>query len=416
MSEAGDMSEFGHWLRSMPEELRREVLPAERAIMLRRTCKAVRAILAAASLPEARVNAVVQTQYQAFADGRGLRDALAGLDVWCRVTVLRHGSRNMQEEGATELAGWLLVNGTLETLDLSYNYIGDGGAQALAQALRVNDTLRKLDLTYNGVGAAGAHALAEALRVNSTLRELNLDANEIGDEGAQALAETLHVNGTLRMLGLRDSGCGEPATRALAEALRVNAALETLDLGENDVRSGGACALAAALHDNGTLRELCLDKNNVGARGARALVEAQGALRTLDLRTNYLSADGASALADALRGNGVLRTLSCEFCAHAFFAPGNTNLPCEACPANKNTSAPGAASVTSCACTPGHGQEEAHDQPCAPCATGYFARGGSNTPCIHCGFGTVTEPASSAAGPEACQCDATLGLGLTTLR
>lgn len=132
-----------------------------------------------------------------------------------------------------------------------------------------------------------------------------------------------------------------------------------------------------------------------------------------------ISAPGSASKPDCKCAAGRGRAhpeASCEFCAHAFFAPGNTNLPCEACPANKNTSAPGAASVTSCACTPGHGQEEAHDQPCAPCATGYFARGGSNTPCIHCGFGTVTEPASSAAGPEACQCDATLGLGLTTLR
>ena len=88
MSEAGGMSEFERWLRSMPEELRREVVPAERAIMLWRTSKAVRARLAAASLPAARVDAVVHAR-QSFDYGRGLLDALAGVDAWCRVTGLR---------------------------------------------------------------------------------------------------------------------------------------------------------------------------------------------------------------------------------------------------------------------------------------------------------------------------------------
>ena len=104
----------------------------------------------------------------------------------------------------------------------------------------------------------------------------------------------------------------------------------------------------------------------------------------------------------------------CEDCAHAFFSPGRTNAPCQPCPAHKNTSAPAASAIEHCACVPGHGvpAEAAPDQPCAPCADGYFARGGRNQSCVHCGFGAVTEPPSAATAPAACMCDARLGLGL----
>ena len=104
----------------------------------------------------------------------------------------------------------------------------------------------------------------------------------------------------------------------------------------------------------------------------------------------------------------------CEDCAHAFFSPGRTNAPCQPCPAHKNTSAPAASAIEHCACVPGHGvpAQAAPDEPCAPCADGYFALGGSNQSCVHCGFGAVTDPPSAATAPAACMCDARIGLGL----
>ena len=115
----------------------------------------------------------------------------------------------------------------------------------------------------------------------------------------------------------------------------------------------------------------------------------------------------------------------CEDCAHAFFSPGRTNAPCQPCPAHKNTSAPAASAIEHCACVPGHGvAAEAAPagaplgphEPCAPCADGYFALGGRNQSCVHCGFGAVTDPPSAATAPAACMCDARIGLGLETRR
>jgi hypothetical protein len=109
----------------------------------------------------------------------------------------------------------------------------------------------------------------------------------------------------------------------------------------------------------------------------------------------------------------------CILCAHAFFAPTNGNTPCTPCPANKNTSAPGATALAHCTCVPGHGvahstQHASHDAflaaACAPCADGFFAPGGRSAPCTHCGWGAVTEPAEAASAASSCQCNSLVGL------
>lgn len=102
----------------------------------------------------------------------------------------------------------------------------------------------------------------------------------------------------------------------------------------------------------------------------------------------------------------------CRPCAHGFFAPERSNSECSACPALKNTSTTAATHLANCTCVPGHGVGPEHNlaQPCAPCADGFFALGGRNAPCTHCGWGAVTEPPSAASSASSCQCNALLGL------
>jgi hypothetical protein len=102
----------------------------------------------------------------------------------------------------------------------------------------------------------------------------------------------------------------------------------------------------------------------------------------------------------------------CRPCAHGFFAAERSNSECTACPALKNTSALAATSLSNCTCVPGYGVLPQHNlaDPCSPCADGFFAVGGRNAPCTHCGWGAVTEPPSAASSASHCQCNALLGL------
>lgn len=108
-------------------------------------------------------------------------------------------------EGALTLALKLFNNSTLETLDLSYNLIGDDGVLSLSQMLLPNhySSLKILSLNKNGISNDGVQYLAEMLQTNQTLTELSLSDNEIGNEGVKQLANVLtYRNRTLEVLVL----------------------------------------------------------------------------------------------------------------------------------------------------------------------------------------------------------------------
>ena len=78
-----------------------------------------------------------------------------------------------------------------------------------------------------------------------------------------------------------------------------------LKLGYNRIRDEGAKALADALRVNGVLKTLDLYHNNIRAEGATAIAEAlsdNGVLKSIDLRFNDLGDEGKGAIRDAVSG------------------------------------------------------------------------------------------------------------------
>jgi len=124
---------------------------------------------------------------------------------------------------------------TLTRLNLGGKDINDQGARDIATALETNTTLTRLNLGYNQIGPAGAKALAEALKINTTLTKLNLGCNQIGNDEAKALAEWLKINNTLTKLYLFNNSIGPAGAQALATALETNTALTKLNLSRNQI-------------------------------------------------------------------------------------------------------------------------------------------------------------------------------------
>jgi hypothetical protein len=87
--------------------------------------------------------------------------------------------------GAESLEIALKENQALEVIvGLDNNMIGDEGAGwCFAAALMVNKTLQRVDLSSNNIGKGGAESLAESLRMNKTLLEIKLIGNNIGNDG-----------------------------------------------------------------------------------------------------------------------------------------------------------------------------------------------------------------------------------------
>merc|ERR1711957_977493 len=89
----------------------------------------------------------------------------------------------LDSDDAKVVAHVVAVSGSLMTLLLNGNKIGDAGAVAIADALRVNGSLDTLDLSNNKLGDAGAVAIADALRVNGSLDTLYLSNTQARRRG-----------------------------------------------------------------------------------------------------------------------------------------------------------------------------------------------------------------------------------------
>lgn len=71
-----------------------------------------------------------------------------------------------------------LALGSLETLDLSGNQVGDKGVASIAQGLLTNTTLRKIDLSGNeNITNHGQAMIANMLHTNKTLQYVELPSD-----------------------------------------------------------------------------------------------------------------------------------------------------------------------------------------------------------------------------------------------
>ena len=77
----------------------------------------------------------------------------------------------------------MMVNHSLQRLDMDNNKIGDDGISAIAGVLG-NCKINKLDVSGCGITLTGARSLAATLLSNHTIRELGLMNNPITIEGA----------------------------------------------------------------------------------------------------------------------------------------------------------------------------------------------------------------------------------------
>ena len=121
-------------------------------------------------------------------------------------------------------------NCSLKTLDLSGNPIGDEGAAALAQSVTKNKTITKLKLFSCGITATGGVELALSLLVNSTIEELDIGDNSLG-ESVSTFAQLVRQSKKLKRLNLcLDKSISQSNVNALLDSLGSNRTLKELIL------------------------------------------------------------------------------------------------------------------------------------------------------------------------------------------
>jgi hypothetical protein len=146
----------------------------------------------------------------------------------------------------------LWLHKSLETIDLSDNYICDSSVKPLCHTLASCRALSKVDLSWNNLHKGFVVELIEPY-AKCRLRTLLLGHNGLGS------ASKSDYDGIL----------------SLSQCLTQNTSLTELDVSYNRVGPSGAIMLASSLTRNGTLVLVNLDGNPVGFDGGRALIRTQ---------------------------------------------------------------------------------------------------------------------------------------------
>ncbi|CAI5730061.1 unnamed protein product [Hyaloperonospora brassicae] len=179
------------------------------------------------------------------------------------------------------------------------------GVQDLLQKLADPLTATSLYvMRMRALSDADVVQLAQAIRTNTLLRALYMSGHDLGPLGVQAFADCLATNTTLQHVCLGSETLGDAALRLLCAGLARNtrSALEVWDLEFKSLGSDGASAIAELLKTNETLTTLTLSRNPIGDLGLERvahglLANAQARVAELHLTDIGLSGTGLDHLA-----------------------------------------------------------------------------------------------------------------------
>jgi Ran GTPase-activating protein (RanGAP) involved in mRNA processing and transport len=266
------------------------------------------------------------------------------------LTELKLAYNNLGDVGVTILAGGIATHATLTLLDLGFNNVGDDGICALMNGLhqrhqkqqqqqqKYRGTLQTLYLAGNLVGEDGAIAIADCIRHGNTrLQKLYMTGNRIGGEGVKAITEAIleegnHIimkkNGTTVALAGVDGLMGSDATLRLES--HINQPTRThhrLDLEDNATETAVQSIKSLAVSSSAWkqnqqqqypqqvltkctnfcgMQELFLGGTGLGSTGCRAvarLLAKSHTLRVLSLPNCDMGDDEVAVLAASIKEN-----------------------------------------------------------------------------------------------------------------
>jgi len=233
------------------------------------------------------------------------------------ITSLNVGRNKVGDEGMKILAEALQVNTSLTHLDVANINMGVEGLQVLADLLRRSDcSLASLHVGDKDIeiGSEGGKILMEALFENTSITSLNFHSASLGEEGMWKLRDLLQAKSSIASLHLGDlSYCDYNEPFALADILRDNTSITTLALEYLYISTKGVQALMAALLRNTFITSLKASwVDDEGERTKMLADVIRGSTLTSLNISNYLGDAGAVYLAEALRANTSITSLTLE--------------------------------------------------------------------------------------------------------
>lgn len=147
-------------------------------------------------------------------------------------------------------------------LSLANCHIPDDGVEAIARAFVTNNVCTELNLSSNFMSLKSAKVLEEVLVVNTTLEKLDLSYNALyQDDAIIYVLKGLSNNETLQVLDLSwNSLCGESLTKILAKSIKASK-LKVIKLEHNRLSTIELKKVAIGLKYSKTIEEVYVADN-----------------------------------------------------------------------------------------------------------------------------------------------------------
>lgn len=182
------------------------------------------------------------------------------------------------------------------------------------------EDIQEIHIENAAFGDEGALFLANVVKGNKQLEILHINTqhnylsqtdNRIAGQGMRVLALALRMNKNVHTLNLSQNNLGDVGAKHVAYMLQ-NCGIKHLNLDYNDIKADGVEKIADSLRDNRTLESLSLVDNLAKDKGAQALarmIEHNKKVKHLNLTNNDIREAGAEHLASCIQSNRTIETL-----------------------------------------------------------------------------------------------------------
>ncbi|CAM4917755.1 unnamed protein product [Rotaria socialis] len=191
-----------------------------------------------------------------------------------------------------EIAHTIRHDKRLNSLNLGNRQIGDQEVQCLIDALKTNSTLVSLDLRNNNLSDIGIGLIADTLRKNTTLSRIDLTGNPSNLCTVITIMQRMKCDMSLNNLKVQGCQVGNKVLQYLTDIFQYNKAIVTTNLDNNEIDDNGVKHFAYVLRNNPesilwirdssiydmfcgkTLTTLSLSSNRICDDGIKHLVDA----------------------------------------------------------------------------------------------------------------------------------------------
>ena len=192
-------------------------------------------------------------------------------------------------------------NKSLNTLVLSYNYLGSIGSNNLLNYLRCNENscIRTLDISYNGITDKGIESLVQYVKSNEKLLSLFYSGNCIYDKGLDIFEKALLSNEKnitnhikLSYLDISNNYLTNNSLKHINTMLSLFLFITSINLGYNDLSNQGVYNIFSFINNKSRLVSLDLSQTSINEKAIEFIsekIDKSIILRILNLSNNNLS-------------------------------------------------------------------------------------------------------------------------------